>query len=692
VSALTTVPVLSVLCCLLQAPAARAQNPATTQTRATTQSPAATQAPSAADVVVTGAKIYRGARFPAAQAMAARDGRIVFLGSDRDAVRWIGPSSRVLRLAGAEVLPGLVDAHIHPLDIVDLDFCDLDSKSVTLRELSAFVRQCIVRYKTPPGGRLIVHQWDHITGNQPDADFPTLRAALDKASSGQQVQLLGNDGHHGAFNSLALASAKNTAGRTIGLSKASLETEFAAYKKFVGIDARGEPNGAVNEDARYLINPNSMLNTDLDDVMKAPQRIPERLNSVGITAILDAMTAPDTVAVFDTLAQRGQLTVRARLAQFYDPALFHTADGRVDYDAMVAKATAIRAKYASHPLIRADFIKLFADGVIEGNPYAVPPTLPNGASLRDYLQPIFAVDAKGVTSVRGYVDTASPLCAEVRANAAKYADAPTAADFLKQHGYHPAQCIVSNGQLQHDRAVIMEFVRRFHLAGFNMHIHVIGDRALRTALDAIEAARKADGNSGTHDSLAHIQLSTPEDVARVGRDHLYVAWTFAWMNVATGYDMTVIPFIEKIHGNSDQELHAPGSFYEANAYPVRAVQDAGGITAAGSDAPVETRDPRPFVNLAHAITRRNPGGKALNAAEDLKVDEAIDAYTINGARMLGIDKDAGSLEVGKSADFIVLDRDIVQLAADGRADDIAKTRVMQTWFRGKQVYAQPAER
>jgi predicted amidohydrolase YtcJ len=672
-SALTTLPVLSALCCLLQAaPAAGAETP------------------SAADVVVTGAKIYRGARLPAAQALAARDGRIVFVGSDRDAARWIGPSSRVLRLAGAEVLPGLVDAHIHPLDIVDLDFCDLDSKSVTLRELSAFVRQCIVRYKTPAGGRLIVHQWDHIAGNQPDADFPTLRAALDKASSGQQVQLLGNDGHHGAFNSLALASAKNSAGRTIGLSKASLEADFAAYKKFVGIDARGEPNGAVNEDARYLINPNSMLNTDLDDVMKAPQRIPERLNSVGITAILDAMTAPDTVAVFDTLAQRGQLTVRASLAQFYDPALFHTADGRVDYDAMVAKAAAIRAKYASHPLIRADFIKLFADGVIEGNPYAVPPTLPNGASLRDYLQPIFAVDAKGAASVTGYVDTASALCTEVRANAAKYADAPTAAGFLEQHGYHPAQCIVSNGQLQHDRAVIMEFVRRFHLAGFNMHIHVIGDRALRTALDAIEAARKADGNSGTHDSLAHIQLSTPEDVARVGRDHLYVAWTFAWMNVVTGYDMTVIPFIQKVHGNSYQELHAPGGFYEANAYPVRAVQDAGGITAAGSDAPVETRDPRPFVNLAHAITRRNPGGKALNAAEDLSVDEAIDAYTINGARMLGIDKDAGSLEVGKSADFIVLDRDIVQLATDGRADDIAKTRVMQTWFRGKQVYGQAA--
>jgi predicted amidohydrolase YtcJ len=651
---------------------------------------AAAQSRSQADIVLTGGKIYRGAKLPAAEAMAARDGRIVFIGTDQDAARWTGPKSKVLDLKGARVLPGLVDAHIHPLDIVDLDFCDLASKPLTLRELSAFVRQCITRYKTASGERLVVHQWNYTTGNQPDSDFPTLRVALDKASSGQQVQLLGNDGHHGAFNSLALASAKNPAGKPVGLSKASLEKDFAAYKKFVGIDERGEPNGAANEDARYLINPNSMLNTDLTDVMKAPQRITQRLNSVGITAILNAMTAPDTIAVFDALQQRDQLTVRVSLAQFYDPAVYHNAAGNVDYDAMVAKAVAIRDKYASNPLMRADFIKLFADGVLEGNPYAVPPTLPNGASLKDFLQPIFRIDAKGLASVTGYVDTAAPLCADVRANAATYSDAARAAEFLKQHGYHPVQCTVSNGELQHDRAVILEFVRRFHAAGFNMHIHVIGDRALRTALDAIEAARKADGNYATRDSLAHIQLSAPEDVARVGRDHLYVAWTFAWMGVDTAYDMTVIPFLERIQGNAYRELHAPGSFYEANAYPVRAVQDAGGITAAGSDAPVETRDPRPFVNLAHAITRRNAGGRPLNASQDLNVDEAIDAYTINGARMLGIDKDAGSLQVGKSADFIVLDRDIIQLAADGHADDIAKTRVTHTWFRGKEVYVQAA--
>jgi hypothetical protein len=642
-----------------------------------------------AALVLTDAQIYRGPGLPAAQAMAVRAGRIVALGSQQDVLPWIRPATHILHLNGARVLPGLVDAHIHPLDIVDLDFCDLGSQPKTLRQLSAFVQQCIVRYKTPAGERLMVHQWDYTTGNQPDADFPTLRVALDKASSGQQVQLLGNDGHHGGFNSVALASAKNAAGRSVGLSKATLETDFANYKKFVGVDVSGEPNGAANEDARYLINPNSMLNTDLADVLKVPEKIPQRLNSVGITAILDAMTSPETTAVFDTLEQRHQLTVRASLAQFYDPAQYRGADGKVDYDAMVAKAVAIRSKYASDPLIRADFIKLFADGVLEGNPYAVPPTLPNGASLRDFLQPIFRTDAKGLPSVVGYVDTAAPLCVEVRAHPADYADSAAAGRFLKLHGYHPAQCSISNGQLQHDRAVILEFVRRFHLAGFNMHIHVIGDRALRTALDAIEAARKADGNNATHDSLAHIQLSTPEDVARVGRDHLYVAWTFAWMGVNTGYDMTVIPFLEKITGNSEVEMHAPGSFYESNAYPVRAVQSAGGISAAGSDAPVDTRDPRPFINIAHAITRRAPGGRALNASQDLTIDEAIAAYTSNGARMLGIDQDAGSLEVGKSADFIVLDRDIVKLAADGHADDIAKTQVLQTWFRGQQVYLKP---
>ncbi len=108
----------------------------------------------------------------------------------------------------------------------------------------------------------------------------------------------------------------------------------------------------------------------------------------------------------------------------------------------------------------------------------------------------------------------------------------------------------------------------------------------------------------------------------------------------------------------------------------------------GSDAPVDTRDPRPFINMMAAVTRRVPGQPPLNAAECIGIRDAIDAYTINGAKYLNTDKDAGSIEVGKSADLVVLDRDILALADGGKPDDIASTKVLATYFMGKEVYRQ----
>ena len=650
---------------------------------------ASVAARASADLVVTEARIYTAAadhRY--AEALAVSGGRLVYVGSKSGAGEWIGPATRVESLHGKLVLPGIIDSHIHPSGIVDLDVCDLDSKPMSLARLTDFVRGCVARYKTPVGEWVNVRQWNFSDDNQPDSAHPTLRAALDLASTQHPIQLLGNDAHHGAFNSMALARAKNAKGERIGFSRATLAADFAGIAKLVGVDAKGEPNGTANEEARYVMDATTVLLVDLPEVMKAPERITQRLNSVGITGMLDAAVAPELLPMYDELEKSGKLTVRTTLAQWYDPENYRGASGTIDYDRMVREASAVRAKYANDALIRADVVKLFADGVLEGNPNAVPPTLPEVASLHAYRQPIFGRDAQGRLTVTGYVDTGSTLCQDVRAHAAKYADPDAAAAFLKANGYHPGQCAISSGQLQHDRTVILEFVRRFHLAGFNLHIHVINDAAVRTAVDAIEQARAADGIATQHDALAHLQVVNPEDVKRIGRDHLYLACTFSWANFEPEYDMTVVPFFDKVAGNDYAALHPANGYYESAVYPFKALEDAGGILLGGSDAPVNTRNPQPFVNMATAVTRALPGLPPITPAQRISVQSAIDAYTIRGARYLNRDHDTGSIEVGKSADFIILDRDILKLAEAGQGQDIANTRVLETWFRGERVFKQ----
>jgi predicted amidohydrolase YtcJ len=646
-----------------------------------------------ADLVVTGAKIYTaGPNRAMAEALAVADGKIVFVGDDKAVKEFIGPNTKVEQLSGKLVLPGLFDSHIHPTAILDLDTCDLKSQPKSLAGLAAFASDCLVKYPVQPGHWLAVRQWNFAQGNDPDPQHPTLRAALDSASKDVPIVLVGNDGHHSAFNSAGLARAKNARGQKVGLSRATLDTDFALLKPLVGVDERGEPNGAVNEIARESMAAPNLVTVDFDETMKAPERVTQRLNSVGITGMMDAVVPPETLPFYDALAKSGQLTVRATLAQFYDPESIRTANGQVDYDRMLASAKATRAKYAAHPLIRADFIKLFADGVLEGNPIAVPPTLPEGAALKPYLQPIFGKDSHGQLTVTGYVDTDSPLCNEVRTHPEQYAAAAAAQEFIRAHGFHPDQCTVSSGKLEHDRDVIMEFVRRFHLAGFTLHIHAIGDRAVRVAVDAIEGGRTADGIKTQHDSLAHVQVAHPDDVARIGLDHLYVAFTYSWANARTDYDLTVVPFFEKVRGNSYADLHRRDSYYERAVYPVRSVQQAGGILVAGSDAPVNTRDPQPFVNMAFAVTRAIPGSPPESPWESVPIRDVIDAYTINGARFLSRDREAGSIEVGKSADFIVLDQDILKLGDSGHADKITRTQVLATWFQGRNVYTRPKKR
>ncbi|GJL90591.1 amidohydrolase [Hyphococcus sp.] len=639
-----------------------------------------------AEKIFTNGRVYTANDERAfAEAFAVNGDEVIAVGTADDLSAFKSPETETIDLGGRLVLPGLHDAHLHPISAMPVPVCSLENEPSTLEEIAAYASECTAQDGMASGEWLPVLLWNFAAGNQPGEKFQTIRQALDAVSTTQPVILRGSDGHHFAVNSVALARAKNAAGETVGFSAATLATDFADLAPYVGVDETGEPNGKMTEDyALAAIGATGLLDEGIDKARAAPELMMDVTLPRGITSFLDAAADPDTLDIYDALRAKDGFHARAHLALYFDPGEFTDDAGKVDYASLLGKAMAIRSKYASDPLIKADFLKLFADGVLEGDPLADPPTLPNAALSRNYLQPIYQWDdATQWVRVAGYVDTASALCVAARAQI-DAGETPEANAFKAAHGFHPLQCLEANGVLQHPEQIIMDYVREGDAAGFTFHIHAIGDRSVETAINAIEAARAANGGANKH-IITHLQLVRPEDRARFEANDIYASFTFAWATRDTQYDTTIIPFVDR--AADDGNIYDPDGYYTKNAYPAESIRKAGGVIIAGSDAPVDTKDPRPFVNIEGAVTRSIFGLPPLNAGEALSIYDAVDAYTISAARALKQAGIAGSLEPGKKADFIILDRDIFDLAETGKGEDISETKVLETWFGGKKVYS-----
>ncbi|BAN47600.1 amidohydrolase [Metapseudomonas resinovorans] len=210
-----------------------------------------------------------------------------------------------------------------------------------------------------------------------------------------------------------------------------------------------------------------------------------------------------------------------------------------------------------------------------------------------------------------------------------------------------------------------ELVSAADARGWLVHIHAIGDRAVRESLNGIEQARK-DRQSGIAHSITHLQLVNPKEFARFKPLDVIASMQLLW---AAGDDYTL-----------DMVKPYVSAFAFRYQYPAHSLLQQGATIAGASDWPVSS--PNPWEAIHQAISREGPKG-VLNADERIDRQTMLQAYTLNAARTIGLEQRIGSLAPGKQADFIILDRDVLSVADK----DLAETRVLKTYFAGREVFS-----
>lgn len=514
-----------------------------------------------------------------AQAIAIRGGRIVFVGSDRDAAAWIGPRTQVNDLGGRLVLPGIQDAHIHPINSgIDAIRCDL-SGGTTEAEYLAKVADCARAAPAAPwisGGGWLSSAFP--AGARPR------REALDRVLADRPVFLINTDGHTAWVNSRALALAGVDA-RTADPADGRIDR-----------DPDGSPSGSLQEGAQALVTVHMPV-PGPEERRAGLLHAMRMLNAYGITAIQDANVGEADLQAYEALDRAGELGLRVTAALWWE---------RERGTAQIEGLRRLRERY-TRGRVRATSVKIMQDGVMENY---------TAALLEPYLLP---------QPQRGIARFAPP----------ELASAVSALD----------------------------------ADGFQVHFHAIGDAATRQCLDAVEAARAANGARGNRHHISHLQLVDPADIPRFRELDVAANFQPLWAFADEYITRLTTPFI--------------GAERSARMYPIRSLQASGAMVVFGSDWSVSSANP--WEQIEVALTRMGPQGEThepFAPAERIGLPEAVAAFTIAAAWVNGIEAETGSIEPGKRADLVVLDRDI--FAIDTAS--ISATRALLTLLDGTPVH------
>ncbi len=446
------------------------------------------------------------------------------------------------------------------------------------------------------------------------SDFPggTPGAAdLDAVVADRPALLMNRDGHGAWVNSAALTLA--------GIDRDTADPADGRIER----DRDGTPTGTLHEGAMRLVTrhiPDDPLETMVEALLLAQSR----LHAYGVTSWQDAAVgrygdAGDPGPAYVAAAETGRLTARVVGALW-----FERGRGAEQIPELLEKRERYRAgRFA------ATRVKIMQDGVAENF---------TAAMLEPYLAPAGS--------------------ASVGSASAESAVAPEPGTGIS---FFPPE-------------VLAEVVPALDAAGFGVHFHAIGDRAVRESLDAIEVARRRNGPSDRRHHIAHLQVVHPDDLPRFRRLGVAATIQALWACYDEQMIELTLPFL--------------GPERSARQYPFADLHRSGALLAAGSDWSVSTPDPLAGIHVA--VTRRPaPGEPDAGVAEPflpeqrLSLATALRAYTAGSAWVNGLDADAGTIAPGKLADLVVLDRDPLA----GPAEEIGRTRVLQTFVEGERVFA-----
>ena len=369
-------------------------------------------------------------------------------------------------------------------------------------------------------------------------------------------------------------------------------------------DAKGEPSGVLRESAAGLVNGVIPPPTP-EEAAKALSWSLSTMLSQGITSFTDAALNGAGLQAYATLADQGVLKQRVRGCILWRAL---TPDERGPSPAELIQNRNLYARDRFAP----DCIKIILDGVpTDGHTAAMVEPYADATNLGD-------ARARGLLMV-------------------------------------PPETL---------KAAVIDFDRR----GLTVKFHAAGDAAVRAGLDAIEAARKANGFSGLLHNVAHNSFVQMSDIRRA-RD---IAATFE-MSPYIWYPNPIIPDITKAVGPERMKRWIP----------VKEAIDAGALVVAGSDWSV-VPSVNPWIAIETLVTRQKPGGggETLGEAEKLTLDEAFKLFTVNSARQMGSASRTGAIEAGLLADVLVLDRNPFKIPVT----EIHDTKVTMALINGEVVY------